>query len=691
MKRLILLASILACLQASVQINAQDLPPYSSELIWQDEFDLDTLDVAKWTPLVGDGCNINLCGWGNNEGQWYTGRTENVRIENGRLVIEPRRETIGEREYSSARLITKNKGDFRYARVEASIKVPKGRGLWSAFWMLSTYDVYGGWPKSGEIDIMEFLGKARNQSIAAVHYGPNWPDNKFLSRVRFLESGSYYDTTHLYAVEWHPYEVKWFIDSVEFFSISPGSLYPERWPFDQDFHLILNTAVGGNLGGTVDNTIFPTQMEVEYVRVHSYTYLEGKKNVFKGDTVTYKLMGDALGSDYVWSIPEAAELISGNGTSAIDVAWNGSEAGAISLQYTKGGDTINHQYLVKMQSTDCEIVFDDFDGNKNVEYIWWAGRFTEKVENTAQDSINPSDSVAVFRTFNRNRTDMITMKNIPIYDVRGLEKGEWNFYLDVYSDVPAGSKFQIVLENEEKIQSNFPNGGARSIFSAKTTLSGKWETLLFQLEDLIDTTIAPEAINQLKLIVDIGEGGVKEFLLDNFEAKRILATKISGQEIVTCNAEETYTVDGLGGTSFQWTVPDSAEIISGQGTNQITVKWGSIDGNVTVKQMNDSLCEGISGRLFVTTCPTGISSKQSPLLSVVVYPNPVNDQLIIDGLNNNATTTVRITNIFGVEMKSATVLSDKGNSIDVSGLSSGIYHIQLMQKGFAHTVQFYKN
>lgn len=246
--------------------SAQDL-----ELVWADEFDGTSLDLSKWTPQIGTGCP-SLCGWGNNELQYY--RFENTSVAGGFLRITAKEESFGGRSYTSARIRSLNLGDFRYGRFEMRAQMPIGQGLWPAFWMLPTNSPYGGWAATGEIDIMEYLGHDPDRVSGTLHYGGEFPDNVFSSNAFTLGSGTFHDDFHEFALEWEPCEMRWYVDGQLYATqtnwFSSAAPYPA--PFDQPFHLLLNVAVGGNLPGPPDgSTSFPQEMVVDYVRVFQRT------------------------------------------------------------------------------------------------------------------------------------------------------------------------------------------------------------------------------------------------------------------------------------------------------------------------------------------------------------------------------------------------------------------------------------
>jgi beta-glucanase (GH16 family) len=238
-------------------------------ITWQDEFDGQALDSSKWTHDVGGG------GWGNNELQYYTARPANTQVNDGMLAIRAVKESYTgpdnvTRAYTSARLVTKGKFSQLYGRFEARIRVPAGQGIWPAFWMLGEGFPAEPWPQCGEIDIMEHIGRQPSLVHGTVH-GPGYSGAKGIGGSHRLRSGrKLSDGFHVFAVEWEPGRIRWFIDDTQYFTVTPEDL-PEGadWVFDRPFHMLLNLAVGGNWPGDPDaSTIFPRTMLVDYVRVY---------------------------------------------------------------------------------------------------------------------------------------------------------------------------------------------------------------------------------------------------------------------------------------------------------------------------------------------------------------------------------------------------------------------------------------
>jgi len=235
------------------------------DLVWSDEFDVNgSPDAEKWTYDLGDGCP-DLCGWGNNEEQYYTNRTENVKVEDGLLKITAIKESFEGAKYTSTRLLTQGKYEFTYGRLEVKAKLPGSGGTWPAIWMLGSNISSRDWPACGEIDIMEQTGADKEDVSSALHTPSSFGNtmNKGNQTVKDAV-----DEFHVYTVEWKRKSIVFSVDGIVHYSYGPSNQTDRNWPFYADQFIILNVAMGGTLGGNVPNDFDESSMEIDYVRVY---------------------------------------------------------------------------------------------------------------------------------------------------------------------------------------------------------------------------------------------------------------------------------------------------------------------------------------------------------------------------------------------------------------------------------------
>ena len=263
--------------QLSIANNFEVSEGDALSLVWADEFNGDALDPTLWFFETGDGSQYGIPGWGNGELQYYV--PDNAWLEDGLLKIEARAEQANlAYDYTSARINTRDRFAFRYGRIEARIRLPGGKGVWPAFWLLSQDSPYGIWPAAGEIDIMEAYNLGlfgKNSVIGTIHYGTgdprDFPDNQVFDTTEYVVPANAQEEFHTYAVEWDADEIRWYVDDVMYaaknFWFSSAD-FPA--PFDVPFYIIFNVAVGGGLPGPPNaDTVLPVTMEVDWVRVYS--------------------------------------------------------------------------------------------------------------------------------------------------------------------------------------------------------------------------------------------------------------------------------------------------------------------------------------------------------------------------------------------------------------------------------------
>jgi len=253
-----------AAIAAQILLISCAVSAHERELVWSDDFDGTSLNTEVWNIIEGNGCPQN-CYFGNNEKQTYTKNAENLRLEDGKLVIEAHK---GDG-FTSAKITSEGMPGWTYGRIEMRAKLPTGVGTWPAFWMMPDESKYGPWPKSGEIDIMEHVGYNQNHVHGTVHteaYNHRIETQKGADTLVETSASEF----HTYTIDWDADEITWSIDGEQYFAFTrqDGDTYAE-WPFDHPFHVILNLAVGGDWGGKegIDDSAFPARYEIDWVKV----------------------------------------------------------------------------------------------------------------------------------------------------------------------------------------------------------------------------------------------------------------------------------------------------------------------------------------------------------------------------------------------------------------------------------------
>jgi len=236
-------------------------------LVWEENFDGTALDTDVWCYEIGNGCDRNLCGWGNQELQYY--REQNTRVNDGYLIIEAREETIESNNYTSSRIITKDKKEFHKGRIDIRAAMPFGQGMWPALWMLGQNIDQVSWPACGEIDIMEMRGGnsgGDSEVYGTAHWGDAAGQHAQFSGKEKLDSGILYDEFHVYSIEWTDTSIRWYFDGQQYHSMNIQSTTMTE--FQQEHFFIINLAVGGTFPGNPDSTTeFPQRLIVDYIKV----------------------------------------------------------------------------------------------------------------------------------------------------------------------------------------------------------------------------------------------------------------------------------------------------------------------------------------------------------------------------------------------------------------------------------------
>lgn len=476
----VLAAAVAACGGVSDDQPGGEFTPPVVEyvVVFEDNFDGDSLDASKWNVESGDGCP-ELCGWGNNELQIYG--SDNIDVSGGTLKIEGRREPDGS--YTSARINTQGKFDFRYGRVEVGARLPAGQGIWPAIWMLhSDPTIYGPWPLSGEIDIMEAFnyGVNGNQfTQSTTHYGlPTPPFNGTSSRTELSVNGDI--NFHEYAIEWEKDKIRFFVDGVHFQTqnsdnwftyypadedglydeLGPYTLGLEDAPFDQAFHLIINFAIGGNPVGDPDgSTVFPQTLEIDYVRV--YECANSNPSTGRGcgtADASVVPLEDNDGGPLENAVTEQPYI------EMVDLYLDGPETINVTIGQDTASNTLGVNGFTGANATvTSDPAFPDPDDPANTV---WHVAVANDVANVFLESQDLSDDPILNTGFNFSGGGL-----------GGDPVGEVVFDMQVNS-ITAGTRLLV------KLDSGFPNLGEVEIPDSELAI-GSWKTYSIKFGDLL--------------------------------------------------------------------------------------------------------------------------------------------------------------------------------------------------------------
>jgi beta-glucanase (GH16 family) len=483
-----------------------------NQLVWADEFSGSSIDASKWTH------EVNGDGGGNGELQYYTDFARNSYLENDNLIIKLIKEDYLGKSYTSARLVTRYKASWQYGRFEVRAKIPAGLGTWPAIWMLPD-DQSAGWPGEGEIDIMEHVGSDPGRIHGTVHTAAF--NHLAGTQVGASTIVSDFNTAyHVYAVEWTPTEVRWFIDDVQYHSFqNQGG--DDKWPFDKDFHFILNVAMGGAWGGAegIDETITEVQMDIDYCRVYSGTYtngISGDSKVYENDNNKVYTINAIDGAAYNWSLPAGASIATGQGTNSITVNW-GTTSGNVNVDVAVAGCSNNLYSLavVVEAPVTLEYIFEDFEENRNLNYILSSGTLTQTIANPNPGAPNSSALVGKYDRNIDELYDVIFTGTSEIGNASEFSSGKRRIQMDVYTSAPIGTKISMQLENSTtSLSTNYPTG-RHSVYEAYTTIQNGWETIEFDYLSRPDGTVGAFDCDNMVLLVDANSNTDHTLYFDN--------------------------------------------------------------------------------------------------------------------------------------------------------------------------------
>ena len=629
----------------SVELSAQ-----CTQLVWSDEFDGTALDLTKWTPIVGPGGAVA----GNGEEQYYTARSQNIQVSNGTLKIIALAETYGGNNYTSARMQTKNLGDWRYGRIEARLKLPVGQGMWPAFWLLPTDNIYGLWPRSGEIDIMELVGKEPSHAFGSVHSSSDATVHTRTKRYD-LPSGNFNDAFHVFSMEWSPNLIRFYVDGNLYSTETNTTVSPYPWVFDKRFFILLNLAVGGAWAGAPDGTTtYPQTMEVDYVRVYQNIgdiAIIGKTLVEPNDPSVYSVPTLA-NTTYQWSVSGVGNTISsGQGTPQATVNW-GRNSGTLSVLINDG---CTPSATVSADVTVSPNLWNNYGFEQN--YVAW-------------DTRPVYDVPALFYISESDFTEGAKAACVQTKIVSSASP--WNIQLSRTNlNLTAGTSYTLRFKAKADANRTIPTSFIRtanfSTVAAKSiNLTTNWQAF----EHIFISVNNENVMWNADLAGQLGTNCFDDFVFARTDVLPIELTAFTG-------------VAERDGNRLTWQFADAKDI------EKITVEKSSngVDfhfmASINPKNAQNAFDNAPFDRTYYrlslsewngkTSFSKIISLKKDGILrGTKIYPNPVHTVLTIENTEGHA---LQIANILGQVVQNIKP-STASDNVDISALPNGIYFLK---------------
>ena len=606
-------------------------------LVWSDEFNGTTVDLTKWQSISGNGCP-SLCGFGNAEAQRYDPNQATIVKEgtNSYLNIEAKYQPSAQfpdQPYASSKLTTEGKYSLKYGRIEARMKLSNGQGAWPAFWMLP---VGGNWPFTGEIDIMEAKHRNPKSVDGTIHYDGN--GYHFTGRS-YSSPTDLSSDFHIYAVEWGPNFIKWYVDDVLFHTATPNTTVNGGWPFnDNQFYIILNLAVGS--AGTPYTSVngagvapvpgdFPAKLQVDYVRVYdgSYKYgIAGDVKVYQNETSKTYSINAVSGATYNWTVPAGATITAGQGTNAVTVNW-GTTGGDVAVTTTVSGCAANTYKLAVATepAIPVERIYEDFQSNRNVVYGLKTGVLTEAVANPSATGINTSALVGKYVRNSSELYDVFNIKNVVISNANDYVYGRKRISFDLYTSAPVGTKISMQLENSlVTTATNYPSG-RHSGYKATTTVQNKWETIEFEFEKIIDPNTSALTINNVVFLFESNSNSGATYYFDN-----LLTRATPEKPIVATDVLQNY--DGIN-KIIKGTTTGVYSVVANPGAN-------SVNSSANVAKYVRNVTEQYDVLFFNTQDnieDAGLLKNQTKKIMIDVYTSAPIGTVVSLNLENSAT------------------------------------------------------
>lgn len=646
-------------------------------LVWSDEFNgTGSPNSANW------GYDLGQTGWGNNEVQNYTNALANVRQENGSLVIEALKSGGN---WTSARVKTQGKQSFRYGKIVFRAKLPTGSGTWPALWMLGESISTAGWPACGEIDVMEHVGKNQNVIQAALHTPASFGNTVNKSSTTVSTASTEF---HEYAVSWNAERMVFMVDNVPYYTFNPTPKTAANWPFNAEQFLIMNIAMGGNLGsdpayetGGLKNGIDPAltsaRMEIDYVRVYeerTEPFIQGPQFILQNQSnINYTCQDYGVGVTYNWTIPGDATLVSGQGTNSIVVNWGLSDGNVqLSLSGSTGCTNNNTSIAVStvIDPSGPTYVLENFS---NPALPGWSKNDNGISYSAASGKLSVSYTVSALKYLEYEMPKAIRLSNYGILKVpimvpsTSALPNAFITLIDGQGNETLTTLFELPITRKDGVS-----------YTYTYNYDGLWSSNNPAVNDV--------QIKRLRIYLLSGTASFQVGPLSVNQSKSIPAAPVSLSANITGGGEIALSwADVSNATTYNLYRSESAtgtftKIKSGIKTSEVpyVVKPTVSVNYYKISAVNSTGESPLSGEVEVITSITGMETNVNQPISV--YPNPCNGRFFIHA-TGAPVQRLQIFDSAGHEKPADVAIHDQLVIVDLQSITAGVYFIIVAQEG----------
>jgi hypothetical protein len=566
--------------------------------------------------------------------------------------------------------------------------MPAASGLWPAFWMLPVSNVYGVWPLSGEIDIFESIASAPSKEFGTIHYADVNGNHQYLTKTFQDKLAKLSDDYHVYAIDWQSGIISWYVDGYLYFQCKQSDVAPANWPFNQQFYIIINLAVGGTLGGTVNTAQLPATMYVDYVRVSSGAtpYLTGSNVVANNaQAVPYSINNLPSGATVTWTAPAGATIASGQGTGSVTVNYTGQNIGYLTANVTSScwSGTLKVEVETEM-AYNKDFSFQNFDQAANVTLNTATTGTLTSVANISASGVNTSALVGKYLRNSLQQYDILVYNTASITSPSDYINKNRKFYMDVYTSAAIGTSVIIQLENSSTATStNYPTG-RHSRYQATVTANNQWQRMIFTLLDQPDPSVT--TVDKMILLFASNSLDGSTYYWDNLDSYKgvdVQAPTTPTALTMTTNSTTSITLgwtgstDNFGVTGYKLYKNGVYVATTTSLTYQFTGLVTKTAYTLGVSAIDAAGNESTIATSSLSTKSAAIASASGDEALLAIFPNPATD--VINIYNTGNVDQILLLDLSGRVLES-TIVNSSDVKINTSSYATGVYIVRTLNK-----------